>query len=83
MKLELYEPDYVGYLKLNPYEWEYDGRYPRVSHYLSFEPTLKKGVATPDSDGETVITDEEEYLNYMARYLKDRGIMITKLIENG
>jgi len=80
MYLEIYEPHKLGYVSLDPYEWEYDGRYPEVVELLDSEPTFYEGVAIDDWDGEREIVDDRDYLLRMSRELKNRGVWDTVLI---
>ena len=79
MYLEIYEPHKLGYVSLNPYEWEYDGRYQEVVELLDSEPTFYEGVVTDNGEGEREIVDDEDYLRRMSRELKNRGVWDTVL----
>ena len=76
MKIELYEPHKVGYVSLNPYEWEYEGRYPRIRELLESHPTFYEGIVTEDGEGEREITDERKYLSRLSRKMKQRKLWI-------
>ena len=79
MYLEIYEPHKLGYVSLDPYEWEYDGRYHEVVELLDSEPTFYEGVVTEHGEGEREIVDDGDYLRRMSRELKNRGVWSTAL----
>lgn len=79
MYLEMYEPHKLGYVSLDPYEWEYDGRYQEVVELLDSEPTFYEGVVTNHGEGEREIVEDEDYLLRMSRELKIRGVLDTVL----
>ena len=84
MKLEIYEPDKVGEVSVDPYEWSYSGRYASVTQLLDRHPNYQIGIAI-DSTSETARGQREasnrEYLEYLSRDLKSRGVWDTVIIE--
>jgi hypothetical protein len=85
MKLEIYEPHKIGYVIKEPYEWEYNGRYPAVSRFLSNNHDFYKSKAYRE-DGEIVedeklIVDEEDYYDQVSSGLKKLGVWHTKVVE--
>lgn len=85
MKLLIYDPDKVGYVSLNPYEWKYDGRYEDVYYFLdrNIQPLEHKGYRSDDGtieEVEEVITDEEKHLRRISFTLNEYGVL-TKIID--
>jgi hypothetical protein len=83
MKMKLYEPHDVGYVSLNPYEWEYSGRYPEIEALLESHPVFYEGIVTEDGEGEREITDDKKYLSRLKKELKHRKLWHVELIEDG
>ena len=86
MKLEIYEPHKVGYVSLDPYEWEYNGRYPRVSELLEMKPDYHRGEAAGEDGMDEAwvkITDEEEYFERLSADLRANLVWGTKIVEDG
>jgi hypothetical protein len=78
MKLILYELREVGYVKLDPYEYEYDGRLDAVANYLRTKPEITEYVAVDGPNGENahseVALTGKEYLQMLGSRLKDRRL---------
>ena len=93
MKLEIYEPHKVGYVSLDPYEWEYNGRYDRVELILSWQREYQKYLPIEEEDledfeGEVqgereVVLEDREYLMALSRDLKANKVWETKIVEDG
>ena len=90
MKLETYEPHKVGYVSLDPYEWEYNGRYERVEELLRWNLDYSKSVPVDTSEFEGRVEAEREvelegreYLMALSRDLKANKVWETKIVEDG
>lgn len=85
MKLEIYEPHKVGYVSLNPYEWEYDGRYQSVVELLESQPDFQKGISVPSEEDEIAdgVKDAtgEDYLQMIARELYKRKVWNCLIVD--
>jgi len=85
MKLIIYDPHQVGYVSLNPYEWEYNGRYPKVESFLerNIQPTESQSYETDDGkivEVKKEIEDEEQILRRISFNLNNYGFL-TEIIE--
>lgn len=88
MKLEIYEPHYVGYVSLNPYEWEYNGRYAQNARYLENHTTPTESSSYQTDDGEIVeveadIQDEEQHLRRISAQLLAGKVWHTEIVQDG
>jgi hypothetical protein len=88
MKMELYEPHELGYVSLDPYEWEYNGHYPEIERILKSKPTFERvdGVDVPDGEtGENRVNitpeDGEEYLQMLGEHLKLHWLHEYKIVN--
>jgi len=85
MKLEIYEPHKLGYVIMEPYEWEYNGRYPAVGRFLENRPEFYNYDGGRE-DGVTYsiteeVVDEEEYYRFVTSKLQKLGVWGTKIVE--
>lgn len=80
MKLILYEPTEEGWVTVDPYDWEYTGRFIEVERYLESEPELDSWESFGDAEGSVERTGEE-YLVELSRQLKMRGIYSTNIVQ--
>jgi hypothetical protein len=84
MKLVLYEPREVGYVRLNPYEWEYNGDLQSVTDFLRGKPELKNYRAVTAPDGLEGRSSEkltgEEYLLELRSELQIRHVHECKIV---
>lgn len=86
MKLEIYEPDLVGYVSLNPYEWEYNGKYDDIEHFLArnIQPTESDSYINDEGaivEVENEITDEKQKLIRISSHLKKGGVWSTNIVD--
>jgi hypothetical protein len=86
MKLEIYEPHLVGYVSLNPYEWEYNGKYDDIANFLerNIQPTESDSYVNDEGDiveVENEITDEKQKLIRISSHLKNGGVWHTEIVD--
>jgi hypothetical protein len=86
MKLEIYEPNLVGYVSLNPYEWEYNGKYEDIAYFLArnIQPTESGSYINDEGaivEVENEITDEKQKLIRISSHLKSGGVWHTKIVN--
>jgi len=86
MKLEIYEPHLVGYVSLNPYEWEYNGKYEDIAYFLdrNIQPTESDSYVNDEGgivEVENEITDEKQKLIRISSHLKQGGVWDTVIVD--
>lgn len=90
MKLKLYQPGEVGYLSLDPYEYQYDAAdfYPDIDEILRSQRTYRVYDAAtndPEADGMTKLGpgDGQEYLEHISKLVLRKGMWDTEIVDNG